>query len=292
MTIIATTVDNVFNWRENFPIETNLFPNIIFSPVTAALAAKQGRSICRLSARVRCSALNLRLTSRSPPRFGRINPRHPAICEVYQDRSAKTAVRPSCGVLAGSKVGATLPAGDWGRICIPQPAVRNTHVPVGAWRGVNTNQNAVYMECFIDEVAKAAGRDPLEFRRSIMGAFPKHRAVLDAVAEKAEWGKPLPAGIHRGIAQFNGYGTYSAAVAEVSVSDTGKLKVHRYRAGGELRPSGQSRPDRRFADFAHRPAGAVAGDDGGECGVPPGRLGCFRAHFGRALSRSRAHTFS
>jgi len=76
-------------------------------------------------------------------------------------------------------------------------------------------------------VAKAAGRDPLEFRRSIMGAFPKHRAVLDAVAEKAEWGKPLPAGIHRGIAQFNGYGTYSAAVAEVSVSDTGKLKVHR-----------------------------------------------------------------
>jgi isoquinoline 1-oxidoreductase beta subunit len=105
--------------------------------------------------------------------------------------------------------------------------MRNTHVPVGAWRGVNTNQNAVYMECFIDEVAKAAGRDPLEFRRSIMGAFPKHRAVLDAVAEKAEWGKPLPAGIHRGIAQFNGYGTYSAAVAEVSVSDTGKLKVHR-----------------------------------------------------------------
>jgi isoquinoline 1-oxidoreductase subunit beta len=105
--------------------------------------------------------------------------------------------------------------------------MRNTHVPVGAWRGVNTNQNAVYMECFIDEVAKAAGRDPLEFRRSIMGAFPKHRAVLDAVAEKAERGKPLPAGIHRGIAQFNGYGTYSAAVAEVSVSDTGKLKVHR-----------------------------------------------------------------
>jgi isoquinoline 1-oxidoreductase beta subunit len=105
--------------------------------------------------------------------------------------------------------------------------MRNTHVPVGAWRGVNTNQNAVYMECFIDEVAKAAGRDPLEFRRSIMGPFPKHRAVLDAVAEKAEWGKPLPAGIHRGIAQFNGYGTYSAAVAEVSVSDTGKLKVHR-----------------------------------------------------------------
>jgi isoquinoline 1-oxidoreductase beta subunit len=105
--------------------------------------------------------------------------------------------------------------------------MRNTHVPVGAWRGVNTNQNAVYMECFINEVAMAAGRDPLEFRRSLMGKFPKHLGVLNAAAEKAEWGKPLPAGIHRGIAQFNGYGTYSAAVAEVSVSDAGKLKVHR-----------------------------------------------------------------
>jgi isoquinoline 1-oxidoreductase beta subunit len=105
--------------------------------------------------------------------------------------------------------------------------MRNTHVPVGAWRGVNTNQNAVYMECFINEVAIAAGRDPLEFRRSLMGNFPKHLGVLNAAAEKAEWGKPLPAGIHRGIAQFNGYGTYSAAVAEVSVSDAGKLKVHR-----------------------------------------------------------------
>jgi isoquinoline 1-oxidoreductase beta subunit len=105
--------------------------------------------------------------------------------------------------------------------------MRNTHVPVGAWRGVNTNQNAVYMECFINEVAIAAGRDPLEFRRSLMGKFPKHLGVLNAAAEKAEWGKPLPAGVHRGIAQFNGYGTYSAAVAEVSVSDAGKLKVHR-----------------------------------------------------------------
>jgi isoquinoline 1-oxidoreductase subunit beta len=109
--------------------------------------------------------------------------------------------------------------------------MRNTHVPVGPWRGVNTNQNAVYMECFMDEVAKAAGKDPLEFRRSLMANFPKHRAVLDAVAEKAGWGQPLPPGVHRGIAQFNGYATYSAAVAEVSVSDAGKLKVHRLVLG-------------------------------------------------------------
>ena len=106
-------------------------------------------------------------------------------------------------------------------------AMRNTHVPVGPWRGVNTNQNAVYMECFMDEAAHAAGKDPLEFRRALMSLFPKHLAVLNAAAAKAEWGKPLPAGVGRGVAQFMGYGSYSAAVAEVSVGKDGKVKVHR-----------------------------------------------------------------
>jgi isoquinoline 1-oxidoreductase subunit beta len=106
-------------------------------------------------------------------------------------------------------------------------AMRNTHVPVGPWRGVNTNQNAVYIECFIDEAARAAGKDPLAFRRALMSRHPKHLAVLNAAAEKGDWGKPLPPGVHRGIAQFMGYGSYSAAVAEVSVSPQGKVKVHR-----------------------------------------------------------------
>ena len=106
-------------------------------------------------------------------------------------------------------------------------AMRNSHVPVGPWRGVNTNQNGVYMECFIDEVARAAGADPLVFRRRLMAKHPKHLAVLNAAAEHAGWGQPLPAGVHRGIAQFMGYASYSAAVAEVSVSPQGELKVHR-----------------------------------------------------------------
>jgi isoquinoline 1-oxidoreductase subunit beta len=106
-------------------------------------------------------------------------------------------------------------------------AMRNTHVPVGPWRGVNTNQNGVYLECFMEEVARAAGRDSLEFRRELMAGHPKHLGVLNAAAEKAGWGKPLPAGVHRGIAQFMGYGSYSAAVAEVSVSPDGKLTIHR-----------------------------------------------------------------
>jgi isoquinoline 1-oxidoreductase subunit beta len=106
-------------------------------------------------------------------------------------------------------------------------AMRNTHVPVGPWRGVNTNQNGVYMECFMEEVARASGRDSVEFRRALMAKHPKHLAVLNAAAEKAGWGKPLPAGVHRGVAQFMGYGSYSAAVAEVSVSAQGQVKVHR-----------------------------------------------------------------
>jgi isoquinoline 1-oxidoreductase beta subunit len=105
--------------------------------------------------------------------------------------------------------------------------MRNSHVPVGPWRGVNTNQNGIYMECFIEECARAAGRDSLAFRRDLMKNHPKHLAVLDAVAQKGDWGKPLPAGQHRGIAQFMGYGSYSAATAEVSVSPSGQVKVHR-----------------------------------------------------------------
>jgi isoquinoline 1-oxidoreductase subunit beta len=105
-------------------------------------------------------------------------------------------------------------------------AMRNTHVPVGPWRGVNTNQNGVYIECFIEECARAAGADSLEFRRALMEKHPKHLAVLNAAAKSAGWGTPLPAGRHRGIAQFMGYGSYSAAVAEVSMA-AGKVKVHR-----------------------------------------------------------------
>ncbi|MDE5439873.1 molybdopterin-dependent oxidoreductase [Bradyrhizobium sp. CSA207] len=106
-------------------------------------------------------------------------------------------------------------------------AMRNPHVPPGFWRGVNVNHNAIYMECFMDELAHAAGQDPLEFRRKLMGNHPKHLAVLNAVAEKIGWDKPAPQGIHRGIAQVMGYGSYVAGAAEISVTDASKIKVHR-----------------------------------------------------------------
>ena len=110
-------------------------------------------------------------------------------------------------------------------------AMRNPHVPPGFWRGVNLNQNTIYLECFLDEVAHASGQDPLALRRALMKDYPKHRAVLDAVAARVSWGQPAPdvkgQKIFRGLAQTHGFGSYVAACAEVSVSADGQLKVHR-----------------------------------------------------------------
>ena len=149
-------------------------------------------------------------------------------------------------------------------------AMRNTHVPVGPWRGVNTNQNAVYMECFIEEVARAAGADSLEFRRALMGKHPKHLAVLNAAAAKSDWGKPLPPGVHRGLAQFMGYGSYSAAVAEVSLSAAGKLKVHRLVLA--LDCGHAVNPDQIAAQVEGSVAYGLSAALYGECTVQNGRI--------------------
>jgi isoquinoline 1-oxidoreductase beta subunit len=149
-------------------------------------------------------------------------------------------------------------------------AMRNTHVPVGPWRGVNTNQNAVYMECFLEEVARAAGADSLAFRRALMARHPKHLAVLDAAAAKGDWGKPLPAGVHRGLAQFMGYGSYSASVAEVSVSDKGQVKVHRMVLA--LDCGHAVNPDQIAAQVEGSVAYGLSAAFYGECPVDKGRM--------------------
>jgi isoquinoline 1-oxidoreductase beta subunit len=106
-------------------------------------------------------------------------------------------------------------------------SMRNPHVPPGVWRGVNVNHNAIYLECFMDELAHSAGQDPLEFRRRLMADHPKHLRVLKAVAEKIGWSKPAPEGVYRGIAQHMGFGSYVAAATEISVTGGNKIKIHR-----------------------------------------------------------------
>ncbi len=105
--------------------------------------------------------------------------------------------------------------------------MRNSHVPVGFWRSVNHSQNAFFKECFVDELAHAGGHDPYRLRRRLLRDSPKELAVLDAAAAKAGWRDTPPHRVHRGIAVEKSYGSYCAQVAEVSVDDRGRLRVHR-----------------------------------------------------------------
>jgi isoquinoline 1-oxidoreductase beta subunit len=104
--------------------------------------------------------------------------------------------------------------------------VRETAVPLGVWRGINYTQNVFYKECFIDEMAHAAGLDPYRYRRRLLRNSPKNLAVLDAAAATAGWDTPLPAGVFRGIALSEVCGSYCAQVAEISIVD-GRVRVHR-----------------------------------------------------------------
>ena len=105
--------------------------------------------------------------------------------------------------------------------------MRNPPVPPGFWRGVNVNQNAIYLECFMDELAHAAGKDPLEFRRKLMAKHPRALAVLNAVADKAGWGKPMTPGRARGIAVHESFNSFVAQVAEITRGDGGSFTVDR-----------------------------------------------------------------
>jgi isoquinoline 1-oxidoreductase beta subunit len=104
--------------------------------------------------------------------------------------------------------------------------VRQSPVPVGVWRAINYTQNAYYKECFVDEMAHAAGSDPYLYRRRLLRDSPKNLAVLDAAAKRANWGAPLPAGVFRGIAVNEACGSYCAQVVEASIED-GSVRVHR-----------------------------------------------------------------
>jgi isoquinoline 1-oxidoreductase beta subunit len=106
-------------------------------------------------------------------------------------------------------------------------AMRNPNVPPGFWRGVNVNQNAIFLETFMDELAEATGMDAVEFRRKHMKDFPRAVAVLNAVADGIGWNKPAKPGVFRGLAQMRSFGSYVAAACELSVKNGNEVKIHR-----------------------------------------------------------------
>ncbi|MEN6623111.1 MAG: xanthine dehydrogenase family protein molybdopterin-binding subunit, partial [Smithella sp.] len=100
-------------------------------------------------------------------------------------------------------------------------------VPVQWWRSVGHSHTAFVVESFIDELAYTAKKDPFEYRLKLLAYQPRHKGVLELVAQKAKWGSDMPAGYGRGIALHSSYGSYVAYVAEVSVSDDGRVHVHK-----------------------------------------------------------------
>jgi isoquinoline 1-oxidoreductase beta subunit len=100
-------------------------------------------------------------------------------------------------------------------------------IPWGPWRSVDHTQQGFFIETFMDELAAAAGKDPFEFRRAHLEGAPRHKKVLETAAEMAGWGSPLPEGRARGIAIREAFGTIVAQVAEVSLTQDGRVQVHK-----------------------------------------------------------------
>jgi isoquinoline 1-oxidoreductase subunit beta len=153
-------------------------------------------------------------------------------------------------------------------------AMRNPSVPPGFWRGVNLNQNTIYLESFIDEIAFATKQDPLALRRKLMANHPKHLAVLNAVAERVKWNVPPPdvggQKVYRGLAQTMGFGSYVAACAEVSVSKDGELKIHRIVAATD--PGHAVNPQQIEAQVEGSFAYGLSAALFGECTQKDGRM--------------------
>ena len=111
--------------------------------------------------------------------------------------------------------------------------IHDTGMRAGYWRAVSHNMNAFANESFMDELAAAAGKDPYQYRMALLKNKPRHANVLKLAAEKAGWGKPLPAGRAHGIALMDGYDTYIAQVAEISL-ENGAIKVHRVTVAADM----------------------------------------------------------
>ncbi|WP_431283058.1 molybdopterin cofactor-binding domain-containing protein [Humitalea sp. 24SJ18S-53] len=220
-----------------------------FHPVT------QCRLRASLDAQGDVEALHMRISGQSIATFA-----YPGLITANGDPLVFQGLVPGGAEMA---IGYTIPN------LLIDHAMRNPHIRPGAWRGVNLNQNAVYLECFIDELAHAAGADPLAFRRKLMANHPKHLAVLEAAAAGIGWGTAPAPGVHRGLAQIMGFGSYVAAAAEVSVTG-GVLKIHRIVAATD--PGHVVNPQQVEAQIAGSFVYGLSAMLHGECTVKDGRI--------------------
>jgi isoquinoline 1-oxidoreductase subunit beta len=205
-------------------------------------------------------ALHMRLSGQSI--LAAVNP---SVVEKDQGRDALVFQ----GVAAPNLLGGEYTLGYTVPNLLIDHAMRNTHVPPGVWRGVNINQNAIFIECFMDELAQAVGVDELEFRRKLMANHPKNLAVLNAVAERIGWGKPAPQGVHRGLAHLKAFAAYVAAAAEVSVEGN-RIKIHRIVAATDpIHAVNPAQIERQVAGSFVYGLSAVFY---GECTVDKGRI--------------------
>ena len=157
--------------------------------------------------------------------------------------------------------------------CLVDFAQRSAHVPVGFWRTVGHSQNPFVRECFLDELAHAAGIDPLAYRLSLLPNNEKanrDRGILQAVAKAADWDKPLPAGMFRGIAETDGYGSYTACVCEVSVNAKSEVRIHRIVIG--IDPGYAVNPDNIQAQLQGSVVHGLSAIFWGEMTVKDGRI--------------------
>ena len=137
-------------------------------------------------------------------------------------------------------------------------------VPTGFWRGVGPNNNVFAIESFMDELARKAGKDPVAFRRDMLGKTPRLQAALDLVAEKSDWGQPLPARVGRGVCVQPSFGSFIATVVEAEVDEHGEVRSAPRDVGGRHRHRRQSRHHR----------GATAG----RADLRPDRRALWRDH--------------
>lgn len=149
-------------------------------------------------------------------------------------------------------------------------AIRDTHVPVGFWRAVYHSQNPFARECFLDEVAAAAGQDPYAFRLAMLREQPKQRGVLEAAARAADWHAPPPPGVHRGIALADGYGSYAAAVIELSVRADKAIRIRRVIVAVD--PGHVAHPDAAAAQIESCVVYALSAALTGEINIRDGRV--------------------